>query len=154
MFFWRGGGGRGGQGALWSMWKYMLANFLILSNTLLFKQFFCFMCALRKNTRILPKNSTKWRQVSSLCQSSYARQVGFWNLLPEAGKRSPISISLWLLQDCLLSRGETSHFKWKSFAETYDETLTERRATNVRVSLTDFLIAIQGHQLEAPKIYM
>ena len=37
----------------------MIANFLILSNALIFKFFFfCLMCALRKNTRILSTNSS------------------------------------------------------------------------------------------------
>ena len=38
--------------------------------------------------------------------------------------------------------------------KTHDETLTESRATIKRSCVTHGLFAIQGHQLDAPKIYM
>lgn len=38
--------------------------------------------------------------------------------------------------------------------KTHDETLTESRATIKRSCVTHGLFAIQGHQLEAPQIYM
>ena len=100
---------------------YMLANFLILSNTLIFQFFFldvCFEERYKNSVNKFDKMASGFVIASiTLCPPS-----GLLEPPPGSRQNTPspdeimtfISIPIWLL-----NIGESSHFKWKSFAKAY-----------------------------------